>query len=222
MPCKIILPWERISWLDCWSHCWGLPRVSPLFRSPRQVELVSRTICPRISDPTYIVNYCIKWVTTFRTYSSSVVSAHVGFIEKKKTQDQVGFWVNIFFLHHKTSLIITRDIYYAKYYGREGGGEGKCSLGRKLRIRGKKSKQGKKNNTGRLHKQGQTVHMLQLFWIYIPLARLYIYIYWYKYIYTYIQIYIHIYLHVLLFNILTTFSFRMLCLKKPFNMDFLK
>ena len=25
--------------------------------------------------------------------------------------------------------------------------------------------------------QGQTVHMLQLFWIYIPLARLYIYIY---------------------------------------------
>ena len=26
-------------------------------------------------------------------------------------------------------------------------------------------------------KQGQTVHMLQLFWIYIPLARLYIYIF---------------------------------------------
>ena len=58
--------------------------------------------------------------------------------------------------------------------------------------------------------------------IYIPLARLYIYIYLYKYIYTHIQIYIHIYLHVLLFNFLTTFSFRMLCLKKPYNMDFLK
>ena len=26
-------------------------------------------------------------------------------------------------------------------------------------------------------KQGQTVHMLKLFWIYIPLARLYIYIF---------------------------------------------
>ena len=33
-------------------------------------------------------------------------------------------------------------------------------------------------------KQGQTVHMLQLFWLYIPLARLHIY-------YTHIQIYIH-------------------------------
>ena len=50
----------------------------------------------------------------------------------------------------------------------------------------------------------------------------YIYIYLYKYIYTHIQIYIHIYLHVLLFNFITTFSFRMLCLKKPYNMDFLK
>ena len=29
----------------------------------------------------------------------------------------------------------------------------------------------------RKEKQGQTVHMLQLFWIYIPLARLYIYIF---------------------------------------------
>ena len=28
-----------------------------------------------------------------------------------------------------------------------------------------------------LNKQGQTVHMLQLFWIFIPLARLYIYIF---------------------------------------------
>ena len=36
--------------------------------------------------------------------------------------------------------------------------------------------------------------------IYIPLARLYIYIYLYKYIYTHIQIYIHIYLHFLLLN----------------------
>ena len=42
------------------------------------------------------------------------------------------------------------------------------------------------------------------------------------YIYIYINTYIHIYLHVLLFNFLTTFSFRMLCLKKPYNMDFLK
>ena len=62
-------------------------------------------------------------------------------------------------------------------------------------------------------KQGQTVHMLQLFGIYIPLAR-----YIYKHIYKYI--YIHIYLHVLRLNFLTTFSFRMLCLKKPYNMNF--
>ena len=36
------------------------------------------------------------------------------------------------------------------------------------------------------NKQGQTVHMLQLFWIYIPLAHLYIYIYINTYIHTYI------------------------------------
>ena len=71
-----------------------------------------------------------------------------------------------------------------------------------------------------LHKQGQTVHMLQFFGIYIPLARLYIYVYIFNYIYTHIQIYIHIYLHVLLLNFMTTFSLRMLCLKKPYNMDF--
>ena len=51
-----------------------------------------------------------------------------------------------------------------------------------------------------LLKQGKTVHMLQLFGIYIPLARLYIYVYIFKYIYTQIQIYIHIYFHVLLLN----------------------
>ena len=64
--------------------------------------------------------------------------------------------------------------------------------------------------------------MLQLFGIDIPLARLYIYVYIFKYIYTHIQIYIHIYLHVLLLNFLTPFSLRMLCLKKPYNMDFFK
>ena len=35
----------------------------------------------------------------------------------------------------------------------------------------------KKCCIGKKRKQGQTVHMLQLFWIYIPLARLYIYIF---------------------------------------------
>ena len=40
-------------------------------------------------------------------------------------------------------------------------------------------------------KQGQTVHMLQLFWIYILLARLYIYIY--IHIYTYTNIYTYIF-----------------------------
>ena len=72
-------------------------------------------------------------------------------------------------------------------------------------------------------KQGQTVHMLQLFLdIYFFSPLIYIYIYLYKYIYAHLQIYILIYLHVLLFNFLKTFSFRMLCLKKPYNMDFLK
>ena len=35
---------------------------------------------------------------------------------------------------------MTRDIYYAKYYGKEGAGGGKCLLGRKLRIREKNEK----------------------------------------------------------------------------------
>ena len=30
-----------------------------------------RTRCPRSSDPFYIVNYYIQWVSTFRTYSTS-------------------------------------------------------------------------------------------------------------------------------------------------------
>ena len=39
------------------------------------------------------------------------------------------------------------------------------------------------------------------------------------YIYIYINTYIHIYKYIYIFM---TFSFRMLCLKKPYNMDFLK
>ena len=37
-----------------------------------------------------------------------------------------------------------------------------------------------------------------------------------------IKNYSDIYLHVLLFNFMTTFSFRMLCLKNSYNMDFKK
>ena len=48
--------------------------------------------------------------------------------------------------------------------------------------------------TGSDHKQGQTVHMLQLFWIYILLARLCIYIYINTYIHIYKYIYIYIYM----------------------------
>ena len=33
------------------------------------------------------------------------------------------------------------------------------------------------------------------FWVYIPLARLYIYVYIFKYIYTHIQIYIYTYIY---------------------------
>ena len=47
-------------------------------------------------------------------------------------------------------------------------------------------------------KQGQTVHMLQLFWIYIPLARLCI-MYMYIYINTYIHIYKYIYIYIYMF-----------------------
>ena len=76
-------------------------------------------------------------------------------------------------------------------------------------------------NPQKKEKQGQTVHMLQLFLdIYSISPPIYIYIY--KYIYTHIQIYIHIYLHGLLLNFMATFSLRMLCLKKPYNMEFLK
>ena len=31
---------------------------------------VQSTVCPRSSDPFCVVTYCIKWVTTFRTYSN--------------------------------------------------------------------------------------------------------------------------------------------------------
>ena len=76
-------------------------------------------------------------------------------------------------------------------------------------------------NVIEVRKQGQTVPyaatFLDIYSISPP-----IYTYLYKYIYTHIQIYIHIYLHVLLFNFMTTFSLRMLCLKKPYNMDFFK
>ena len=66
-----------------------------------------------------------------------------------------------------------------------------------------------------MNKQGQTVHKLQTatFWDIYSISPL---------IYTDVQIYTDIYLHDLLLNFLTTFSLRMLCLKKPYNMPFLK
>ena len=55
-----------------------------------------------------------------------------------------------------------------------------------------------------LEEQGQTVHMLQFFGVYIPLARLYIY----TYIFTCSTP-----------KFFTTFSLRILGRKKPYNMD---
>ena len=42
-------------------------------RNSREIEskLVFSTICPRSSDPFYIVNQCIQWVNTSWTHSSS-------------------------------------------------------------------------------------------------------------------------------------------------------
>ena len=40
-------------------------------KSDKKALLLSYTICPRSSDPFYIVSYYIKWVTTFWTYSKS-------------------------------------------------------------------------------------------------------------------------------------------------------
>ena len=36
------------------------------------------TICPGSSDPFYIVNYCIKWVTTSWTHSSIMMKHPIG------------------------------------------------------------------------------------------------------------------------------------------------
>ena len=53
-----------------------LPVYSPppqLHRSYGQFVLVCTTVCPRSSDPFYVVTYYIKWVTTSWTHSICVV-----------------------------------------------------------------------------------------------------------------------------------------------------
>ena len=41
------------------------------------VLILDGTICPRSSDPFYIVNYYINWVTTSWTHSSSETGEHL-------------------------------------------------------------------------------------------------------------------------------------------------
>ena len=43
------------------------PDISPL----------GSTICPRSSDPSYAVTYCIKWVTTSWTHSTAVLNSFI-------------------------------------------------------------------------------------------------------------------------------------------------
>ena len=60
---------------------------------------------------------------------------------------------------------MTRDIYYAKYYGKEGAGGGKCLLGRKLRIREKNEKGERKTTQEDYIKNGGNGLKYASFWV---------------------------------------------------------
>ena len=45
-------------------------------RKVSQISTLIHTVCPRSSDPFYIVSYYIIWVTTSWTYSSSLVDSN--------------------------------------------------------------------------------------------------------------------------------------------------
>ena len=54
----------------------GLGRMVGVYRVYRNHQGFSITVCPRSSDPFYIVCNYIKWVTTSWTYSMSELKSH--------------------------------------------------------------------------------------------------------------------------------------------------
>ena len=61
---------SRSSW-PVWSWDGNLPDSSRIMSRERWFFITTTTVCPRSSDPLYLVSYYIKWVTTSWTYSMS-------------------------------------------------------------------------------------------------------------------------------------------------------